>query len=196
MKSGKSVRESVCRELWARIKEFNNCVLSSNLVECEHVGPGFTFCNGQIGRCRVVSRLDQFLCSPRVLKLRPQIVTKILGFGTSNHRALNIVLSVLQSKGMVTFRFTNSWVERLDFREVAWGHSYHGDPMYRFTKKLQRVKVCFKLWASNFSTNNELKELRKSLEDTPNGAISNGYIYTPSDNIPRLTFHSHGLHTK
>ncbi|KMZ66532.1 hypothetical protein ZOSMA_297G00090 [Zostera marina] len=114
-----SERISVSRPQWARIEEFNNCVLSSKLMEGEHMGPEFTFCNDRIGRGRVVSRLDRVLCSHRVLELWPQMATKNLGFGTSDHRALHVVLSATQSKGRAPFRFTNSWVDRPDFRDIV-----------------------------------------------------------------------------
>lgn len=74
------------------------------MVECEQLGPVFTFWNGRMGRNRVINRLDRVLCSLSVLGLWPQLLTKVLRFRTSDHREIHIKLSEITIKKNVLLK--------------------------------------------------------------------------------------------
>lgn len=152
---------------WARVEEFGNAINKSNLIELQTQGNSISWNNGVIGEGRIYSKLDRGFVNKEWVQIWPHVRLEYHPSGTSDHDCLILELRSLQVR-KAPFRFTNSWLKRQDLRLVVerqWEIRVRGTAMYRFTKKLNNVKLALKHWARhNINTPTELNEATQELE--------------------------------
>ncbi|KAJ7009359.1 hypothetical protein NC653_000124 [Populus alba x Populus x berolinensis] len=73
----------------------------------------------------------------------------------SDHSAMILALTPSSPRMPAPFKFLNVWADRMDFQDIvkaSWQSPVNGNPMYKFTSKLQLIKHALKALHRNNSS--------------------------------------------
>eukprot|EP00253_Pinus_taeda_P032357 PITA_32357 len=94
---------------------FQSFTENLKLVDSESDNFLFTWNNKRGGEAQVASKLDRFLILGELMLINNEITTKILPFGDSDHRPIQLEIKSLDTPRNRPFRFENIWLSHLDF---------------------------------------------------------------------------------
>ena len=107
----------------------------------------FTWSNNRSGVANISARLDRFLVNSSLIDGQSLVSTKILPKLTSDHHPISLLFEREEELGLIPFRFSPLWINRVGFTDVvsqAWSHYIVGSPSFVWEKKLKNTKITLK----------------------------------------------------
>lgn len=124
------------------IKRFNNTLLEAGLFNLNTKGMVLTWSNRQIGRGRILGRLDRALVNSYWSDAFSSSVAVGLHTGSSDHSPILVCLDNAINWGPKPFKYNNYWGSDKDFADVinlGWNAHCLGNPQFCVAKKLKAV---------------------------------------------------------
>ncbi|KAJ6392569.1 hypothetical protein OIU84_026820 [Salix udensis] len=125
------------------MEDFPVCIQQAGLSSIPYTGLRFTWSNGQTGSNSIQKKLDWALANSALLQAWPAAHANFLPRLVSDHSPMTINLAQESKARNKPFRFLNLWTDRDDFSDMVngvWNQPVHGNPLYRFTTKLQIMR--------------------------------------------------------
>ncbi|KAF5198562.1 Dnase i-like superfamily protein [Thalictrum thalictroides] len=151
----------------SEVEDFADCVSCLGLSDLQFSRSFFTW-NKTEGRVRKGTKIDRCLVNLQWISLFPATSAEFKVPLLSDHSP--ILLSWFSAQGGVCpFRFNNAWVLHPSFHDLVeevWHIPVGGNPFFRLTQKLKKLKEVLKPWAKdNFSNlSGRVVEAREKLE--------------------------------
>lgn len=133
----------------AQLSDFNDCIMSCNLVDIRSVGGCWTWNNKSEGRRRISGRLDRVLCNDLWITALQDSYYEYSVQSTSDYCSMLLHLVSNSNSGPKPLEFFNYWLKCEGYHEVinkAWSAQVQGFPLYQIAKKLRGVKEAIKQW--------------------------------------------------
>ncbi|KAJ6889554.1 hypothetical protein NC652_030338 [Populus alba x Populus x berolinensis] len=141
---------------WPRHQdEFATCMSQAQLLQAPTTGLKFTWHNGQQGCNTIQKTLDWVFGNPSLFSAWPATHATVQPRHISDHSAIILNLNNLTHHYHSPFKFLNLWADRSDFLDTvtsSWQVPVNGNPMYRFTTKLRRLKTALKHLHSQYTS--------------------------------------------
>ncbi|KAK9697189.1 hypothetical protein RND81_08G020100 [Saponaria officinalis] len=118
---------------WSEIREFRQCLHTTDLHDAKVFGSFFTWNNKHEGGDRVFSRIDQVLVNSLWYSLFPDAMDHFLREGTFDHCPCVINLFDVQPPKARPFKYFNMWSMDKSFTHIVsgcWSQSVVGNPMF------------------------------------------------------------------
>ncbi|KAF9607212.1 hypothetical protein IFM89_033419 [Coptis chinensis] len=134
------------------MEEFFNALNSCNLLEAQHSGMEFSWCNNQRGVRRMVAKLDRILINDFWERSFIGWKYKTLSRVSSDHSPLCGELSYIPKPENTPFHFNIFWASHPSFVDLvkhSWNQDTNGLPMIKLMRKLQQLKQDLKIWNRN-----------------------------------------------
>ncbi|KAG5223795.1 endonuclease/exonuclease/phosphatase family protein [Salix suchowensis] len=115
------------------MEDFPVCIQQAGLSSLPYTGQRFTWSNGQTGTN----------ANSALLQAWPAAHANFLPRLVSDHSPMTINLAQESKAHNKPFHFLNLWTDRDDFSDMVngvWNQPVHGNPIYRFTTKLQLMR--------------------------------------------------------
>eukprot|EP00253_Pinus_taeda_P022963 PITA_22963 len=130
---------------------FQSFIDNMKLVDSESGNGLFTRNNKRGGEALVTSKLDRFMISEELMLLNKEITARVLPFGGSDHRPIQLEIKFIDSPRNRPLRFENIWLSHVDFIsniEKWWSEDLQiqGSKMYLLHKRLNHIKFTLKEW--------------------------------------------------
>ncbi|KAJ6889557.1 hypothetical protein NC652_030338 [Populus alba x Populus x berolinensis] len=127
----------------------------AQLLQAPTTGLKFTWHNGQQGCNTIQKTLDWVFGNPSLFSAWPATHATVQPRHISDHSAIILNLNNLTHHYHSPFKFLNLWADRSDFLDTvtsSWQVPVNGNPMYRFTTKLRRLKTALKHLHSQYTS--------------------------------------------
>jgi hypothetical protein len=132
---------------YSHLEDFGSCIHDAELSHIPYSGLKFSWHNGQLGKDAIMKKLDWIFGNFPFLSNWPVAHANFLPRDHSDHSAMILTLTPPSPHMPAPFKFLNVWADRMDFQDIvkeAWQSPVNGNPMYRFTSKLQLIKHALK----------------------------------------------------
>ena len=132
---------------YSHLEDFGSCIHDAELSHIPYSGLKFSWHNGQLGKDAIMKKLDWIFGNFPFLSNWPAAHANFLPRDHSDHSAMILTLTPPSPHMPAPFKFLNVWADRMDFQDIvkeAWQSPVNGNPMYRFTSKLQLIKHALK----------------------------------------------------
>nr|TKR98083.1 hypothetical protein D5086_0000206310 [Populus alba] len=140
---------------YSHLEDFGSCIHDAELSHIPYSGLKFSWHNGQLGKDAIMKKLDWIFGNFPFLSNWPAAHANFLPRDHSDHSAMILALTPPSPRMPAPFKFLNMWADRMDFQDIvkaAWQSPVNGNPMYRFTSKLQLIKHALKALHRNNSS--------------------------------------------
>ncbi|KAF9605051.1 hypothetical protein IFM89_013721 [Coptis chinensis] len=131
------------------MNDLRECVSTSQLMEVPSNGFHHTWWNKQVGRFKIVGKLDRMFCNAIWSSKFPGWNYKVCNRVCSDHSPLVGRSIEIPRPKNVPFKFFNMWCSHPSFREVvqqSWEVPILGHSIFALTQKLKRLKGVLKRW--------------------------------------------------
>ncbi|KAB5569895.1 hypothetical protein DKX38_003688 [Salix brachista] len=128
-------------------EDFPNCIAQSGLQQVPYTGIRLSWHNGQTGENTILRKLDWVFGNLSLLTAWPNARVQFLPRHYSDHSAMIMALQGSKPREKSPFKFINQWADHSDFLDIVqwvWGQPILGNPMFRLTSKLGKLKQHFK----------------------------------------------------
>jgi hypothetical protein len=129
---------------WPRYQDdFSTCINQSELMQAPYTGIKYSWHNGQHGCNTIQKKLDWVFGNTCFFTSWPASHATFEPRSISDHSAMILRLHSLNPQQHSSFKFLNLWTERSDFLATvasSWQAPVNGNPMFKFTTKLRRLK--------------------------------------------------------
>ncbi|XP_026419778.1 uncharacterized protein LOC113315734 [Papaver somniferum] len=152
--------------IFSAVKDFQDCVDYCGLLQAPKSGLDFSWCNGRVGRKRILCNLDRALYNLKWLDKFSGWHYQVGARGISDHGPIIDSNIVLPKAPNPPFRFQNMCCTYPNFLQVvadSWNEEIIGNPIYIFMNKLKRLKKFLKVW--NWEVFGDVRIKLKKAED-------------------------------
>ncbi|KAF9613315.1 hypothetical protein IFM89_006825 [Coptis chinensis] len=155
------------------LNDFRDCISESQLMEIPNTGFLYTWWNKQVGRFKIMGKLDRMLCNAEWCSKFQGWNYKVGSRICSDHSPIMGCGINVPSPGNMPFKFFNRWCTDPNFKDIVkasweipiWGHS-----IFILTQKLKRLKATPKKWNKEVFGNitSKVEKESKNLERMQN----------------------------
>ncbi|KAF9604617.1 hypothetical protein IFM89_008883 [Coptis chinensis] len=152
------------------MSDFRKVLDDNQLVEAVHSGVTYTWWNKQLGRNKIISKLDKMFINWNWLDKYVGWSYKALNRLSSDHSPLVGRTYHISKPHNTPFRFMDMWCSHPSFLplvEENWHGPIDGNPFYVLIQKLKRLKLALKTWNKEYfgHIQNNIRLETKVLED-------------------------------
>ncbi|KAF9599173.1 hypothetical protein IFM89_035632 [Coptis chinensis] len=152
------------------MNEFVDFINNNALLDTATLGHSFSWCNRQIGKKRILAKLDRALVSNSWMLANPNWRCKILQRKFSDHSPVMGWCIKDTRPENVPFRFRKIWLEHNQFMHMvkqSWSEPMCDGPIRLIMRKLRRLKSTLKAWHKNtyWGTRDQIAQANKTLKD-------------------------------
>lgn len=130
--------------------EFISVIEGCGLVDLGFIGQKFTWYNYRGPLFKIWKRHDRTMVNDKWLEIMPLTTVTHLSSVGSDHCPLLVEMATKADNTTRYFKFLNSCVDELEFMDVVqkcWERPIHGNVMWIFHQKLQRLAKTLSTWS-------------------------------------------------
>ncbi|KAF9619067.1 hypothetical protein IFM89_005081 [Coptis chinensis] len=167
------------------MNDFKNFISNNQLMEVPSSGYQLTWWNKQVGRFKILGKIDRMLCNACWGSNFPSWKYQVYGRICSDHSPLlGGNLTIPQPKNR-PFKFFNMWCTHPTFRDTvpdSWQIPLLGNSIFILMQKLKRLKGVLKKWNKDTFGNikvkveDETKKLEHMQEQFKKGNVTKEFI--------------------
>ncbi|XP_038978394.1 uncharacterized protein LOC120108761 [Phoenix dactylifera] len=146
-----------------KVKEFQDFLTLSGLIDMGFSGSKFTWCNNQQGQARVWERLDRACATAGWIQSFPDHHVSHLPRIASEHNPL-LVSTDSYIPVHSSFRFEKIWLcypRSWEMVREAWSAPVRGDAMYRVSRRLELMRRRLRRW-----NREEVRDIFRRIEES------------------------------